>query len=377
METGKNNSTFAGGKQVDTTSYWIEEKDGNGFPVKHLNFNNPDICPRKGIIVYEPMRVQRGVNGGKKHSSRISHRRFIDNSTGTSVVAGIPVNIDKATGEYTYRQILLNDIESLDLSIDGDAKKNAVLRLSPLVFGSPNASNNRPEYKVYDREREAEQKLQGRQIKRKAVTIAEGISSVEELRDMCRVSGININGLSQTRLQVALIDYAEDNSQVFLDNYSSPLRQQNFIFKKALDLDIIQQDAVNGYMFRGLPLGQTEPQAVEYLKEHVSTSSAIQSQTELKESDSAKSIMPLVLKVNDDKDVLLNEQAKEIAELRKRIQGAEQKKIDDEYNSSETKTLTDLDMLREEASKLGMKGVHLHKDPEKIKIAIEKHKANN
>lgn len=366
METVEKSLTTAGGRKVDTTSYYVIEKDGNGFETKHLNFNNPEVCPRKGYIILEPLR------NGKRANNKLSTRGFNDTSSGTQVYAGIPIGYDRETKAFVYQQIMVQDTEMLDLTVERDAKKWAVIRLHPYLEGSPNNKNNIPTYKVLDEERRAEVKLAKRAIKRKASVNAEGLYG-KELVDMCRMAGINTK-MSPTRLSVAIVDFAEENPEKFMEYYDSPVRQQNFIFKNALEIGVITQDPIIGYLFRGLPLGQTEPQSVEYLKEHPQTSRAIASEVELKESDSVKAMYKDTGKPKDQKDVLVEQQAEEIAALRKRLQEQEESNIKAERTNGDPKT--ELEMLRDEAKALGVPKSWM-KNEETLRKEIAEKKTNN
>lgn len=362
MTEVKNVLDNAGGKS--TQPYYVEVKDGNGFPTLHLNFDNPAICPRKGLIVLEPMKPT------KRHNSKMSMRAFTDKSSGVPVRAGIPIRIDKESGEYIYQQIQVVDREVLDLSIIGDAKKWAVIRLCPFLEGSPNLGTGVPVYKVYDEEKIAQRKLSERSVKRKATTIAEGLYG-RELTDMARACGISLIGRSETSLQVAVIDYAEDKPKEFMSIWDSPSRQENFILKQALEMGIIHQE-VTGFLHRTQFLGHTEPEVVEYLKTHPNVSIAISAMTKEMESDTVKALSNKEApKVNDDKDVLLAEKEAELIALRKLLQANTSKVVEDSLK--EDGPPSEIDILRTEAKELGIKGAHLMGD-DKLKESVEKAK---
>ena len=46
----ENDVLSARGTQKDTTSFYVEQKDGYGNIERQLNFDNPKVCPRKGLI---------------------------------------------------------------------------------------------------------------------------------------------------------------------------------------------------------------------------------------------------------------------------------------------------------------------------------------
>lgn len=359
MTEVKNVLDNAGGKS--TQPYYVEVKDGNGFPTLHLNFDNPAICPRKGLIVLEPMKPT------KRHNSKMSMRAFTDKSSGTPVRAGIPIRIDKESGEYIYQQIQVVDREVLDLSIIGDAKKWAVIRLCPFLEGSPNLGTGVPVYKVYDEEKIAQRKLSERSVKRKATTIAEGLYG-RELTDMARACGISLIGRSETSLQVAVIDYAEDKPKEFMNLWDSPSRQENFIFKQALEMGIVNQDTA-GFLYRTQFLGHTESEVVEYLRSHPNVSIAISAMTKEMESDTVKALSNKEApKVGDDKDVLLNEKDAEIAALRKLLQANTSKVVEDSLK--EDGPPSQYDTLLADAKRLKIKGSHLMSE-ENLKKAVD------
>lgn len=72
-------------------------KDGNNLEYKILNFENPDLCPRSGIIELEPLITSR------RHLNRVSFRVFNDKELG--VLVGIPIGIDDKTKKLSSRRL--------------------------------------------------------------------------------------------------------------------------------------------------------------------------------------------------------------------------------------------------------------------------------
>lgn len=328
---------------------YVTVNDGYGVPVKHLNFDNEEVCKKKGIIHLVPMRIS------KKHENRLSFRNYRDRKT--EIVYGIPMYIDPETKRWVYEKITLVDLETLDLSIPHDAKKWAVIKNSPFLEGSPNL-RDRPKYKIEDKERESEIYLSKRAIKRKAETIAEGLYGAE-LNDMARNLGINPDHMSVVMLQAAVVKYAENNAERFMDVWDSPTRHELTVLKRAMAMGVVTQDPINGITYQSIPLGINEPAAVRYLKENISTLQGIEFITKSKEEETGVAMSGTKAPaINDEKDVEIAKLKAELAkqaELNAKLADKRIKEsVENDVNLSK-----EIALLRDRARELNIKGFAL------------------
>ena len=169
-------------KKQDEQPDFIELEDGNGFKTKVVNFESEKMCPRKGVIDIQAIRIT------NRHENRKSFSITRDHQTG--IVYGIPVGVDKKTGELKFKRIILYNSLQLNLKNPEDAKLWTVIRYSEFLEGSPN-SRGKAEYKVFDREIEAEKVIVENKAKRKAALIIDDLSQLE-LYDIARSCGLSV-----------------------------------------------------------------------------------------------------------------------------------------------------------------------------------------
>jgi hypothetical protein len=345
--------TRAGEDLVKENVHYKLFKDGNGVEYKIVNFENPEICPREGIVQLHPLRLT------TRHENRVGFKQVIDRRTG--IIYGIPTGINAKTKELEFMKINLRDSETLDLTNPVDAMKWTVIRNSFFVEGSPNLTG-KAKYKVFDVERNAINYLNNRAQKRKAVDIAEGLTG-EQLVDMARNLGIPPENNSIPTMHMEVIKKSEDNPKLFMEIWDSPTRVQLTILKRALSVGVVTFDPAIGYNYNGAPLGQNEAMAVEYLREYPSTCQAIDILSKKQEDDGVKAMATAVERpVLDDKDARIAKLEAELAAREAILNDLSAVKIVED-SSIHQKYL-------EEGKRLGIKGVHMIKSLDKLKEKV-------
>lgn len=336
----------AAGKQP----MFIETVDGFGTKVRHLNFDNPEVCKRTGIIQLVPLKLS------TRHQCRVGFRMIRDRKN--NAVIGIPLYIDPETKRWVYEKINLVDVESFDLTDEEQAKRWAVIRLSTFLEGSPNLSD-KPIYKVVDKDREAELYISKRTIKRKAETIAEGLFGMN-LIDMARNIGIDPASNSPVTLHAAVIRFAENKPEEFMRIWDSPLRHELTILKRAMSLAIITSDPMIGINYNGIQLGINEPAAVQFLKDNPNILYTIENLTKVKEEESIKSMADNTAPApKDEKDVMIEALKKELEKQQAANKQMAAKALEKELGGIPSIDDEELVALKEEAKQLGIKGYAL------------------
>ena len=265
-----------------------------------------------------------------------------------------------------------------DLSNEKDRKEWMCIKYSPYLQGSPNQDRNgAPLFKVYDKEKQAVENLQKTRLKRKAAVVADGLEG-EDLNDMLRACGIGIAGLSEIMKLNAITQFADESPDVFLKHWESPLRQEAFILKQAIDFDLVQNDPNIGFVYRTLQLGLTEQEAVLYLRNHPPVSTAIQTLVMQKKEETQKS-NSVVAKSKTTGNDALDAANKEIEELKAALKQQANKSIEEVTGKSLEDGVPDLELetLRAEAKDLKIQSWHLMKDKTKLEEAIKLAKSKN
>jgi hypothetical protein len=325
-------------------------KDGNGVEYKVVNFENPDICPREGIVELHPLKVS------SRHRNIVGFKTVVDKITG--IIYGIPNGVNPQTKQLEFLKITLTDSETLDLKNPLDAMKCTVIRNSFFLEGSPNLSG-KPKYKIHDTEREAILFLAQRAIKRKAVDISEGLTG-SQLVDMARNLGIPPENNSIPTMHKEVIKRAENDPQKFMDIWDSPTRKELTVLKRAMSVGVVTFDPQLGYNYNGSPLGQMEGMAVEYLKDYPQICQTIDMLSQKQESDSVKAMAGTEKKlVVDSKDARVAALEAELAANKELLKKLSAEKITGD-GDLHAKYLV-------EAKRLDLKGAHKIKSFDKLK----------
>jgi hypothetical protein len=332
--------------------------DGNGVPRKIINFENPEICPREGIIQLHPMRLS------TRHENRLGLRVCVDRTTG--IIYGIPTGINEKTKEIEFMKINLVDAETLDLSIPVDAMKWTVLKNSYFVEGSPNL-RGKPKYKVHDVEKIANNFLNQRSQRRKAVDIAEGLAG-SQLVDMARNLGIPPESNSVPTMHMEVIKRAEDSPKTFMEIWDSPTRIQLTVLKRSIAAGVVVFDTVLGFTYNGSPLGATEGLAVEFLKDYPQICQAIDMLSKKQENASVKAMAKMEVKpILDDKDARIAALEAQLAASDAVLKTVASEKMIVDVTAEINPEMAE---LLAEAKRLNVRGAHLIKDPDKLREKI-------
>lgn len=348
----------------NTKDFYVIITDGNGSKERVINFDNEEICPKQGLIEVIPLKERKGFE------NNVKFRRVKDRATQCWI--GIPEGINDDTKKITYQLITVIGRRIYDLSNEKDRKEWICIKYSPYLQGSPNQDRNgAPLFKVYDKEKQAVENLQKTRLKRKAAVIADVLEG-EDLNDMLRACGIGVAGLSEIMKLNAITQFADENPDIFLKHWESPLRQEAFILKQAIEFDLIQVDNNIGLIYRTLSLGLTEQEAVIYLKEHPNVSTAIQTLVMQKKEETQKSNSTVEKSVNTGNDAL-DAANKEIEELKAALKKQANKSIEEVTGKSLDGDVEDpeLETLRAIAKEKGIKGWHLTKDKDKLQALID------
>jgi hypothetical protein len=368
METNKNANTV-GDVSNEELFYWFE--DGNKQKIKIVNLNNPENCPRKGVIELEAIK--------KKDFDRLRDSHFTiscakDKNTG--IYWGIPSGINPRTGNVNWMPIDLGMLNIFDLTVPSEAEKCAIILHSNIVEGSPNANYKTTYFRVHDKEKAAMLKIKRVKDSRRAIDLASSLYG-ESLVNMARNLNISVDSMSVAMLEAEVLEAAEKRPAEFLQIYDNPNYENITILNRAMATGVIEHDLRSGYLFRGAPLGSTEGQVLDYLLNHRDVASTIDYQAKARESESIKSMEKSTANVisEADKDAeiaLLKKQLKDQkSEIERLATDKIHESITDDLNESD-----DVKELKAEANKLGIKAVHAYKKPDAIeklrKLVAEK-----
>lgn len=356
----------------DTTSRYIILKDGNGMEYKFVNFNNPEICPRQGIVEIEALRDK---NFRKDSDFSLSIGTPVDPD---GVIWAIPTGVNKADGSFKFQRIMLKANTFFDRNIDNQAKMCAIVMHSQHVMGSP-LLKGRPKFKVRNKEEQAKKGLDKKKLSVDAYAIASKLFG-DELRDIASTIGYPVDNQSETIISNQVTDYAFNSPEDFLKIWNDPNRNYLTILKKAVSVGVVENNLALGYLYNGLNLGRTESHAVLYLRDKPDLAVAIDTITkERKEAAARAMATPSYMKLDniapikeEAKDSELQNQVKELMEQNKKLM--EMLMVGKSENlSTEVVKTEDEEMvaLRKKANELKIKGANLPKmSKEKLSALI-------
>ncbi len=357
------------GVNTEEAPEYVIQKDGHGVEHKIVNLNHPKY-KRKGIVELKPTR------SSTRHATSVRFTKWQDPMT--QIIYGVFTGVDSKTKELRFQSILLYNDVTFDLSNPVDAKKWAVLQYAPFIVGSPNfKAGQKTQYKVYDKEQEANQFLATRAIKRKAVDIAEGLVG-DSLVDMARDLGMDPKHYSTPTLHAEVIKVAEENHKRFLDVWDNPNRSFFTIMKRAIAVGVITQDPMYGFMFGAHQLGLTEGSVVDYLRNNERLAVAMDEQARNKEAASVKAMMATKAEApKTGRDAELERALKEIEDLKEMNKNLSKKALEKELDETGTVAVDDeLNELRKKGKLLGIKNPAIY-GKDKLKAKIEELEKQN
>lgn len=294
----------------------------SGLMLRVFNFENPELCPREGVVEFQPtIRSKRAEN-----YLNFSFCYVAD----LDLYIGIPNGYDDKTGKIKWQRIILREDDVLDRTKPIEAMKCAVLLNSTYVKGSPYLGSRKAKYKVYDQEQEAEVYEQSRNRKRKAEMTADGLKG-QELVNMGFDLGIQVDKMSHRVLFMEIGKYAERHPDEFLKIWENPLRKYLTILNHAIANGVVTEERGLGFMYNAVPLGPNKEMATIFLKENESLCQTIDQMSKRAEKDSVlamqkiPSVKPVI---EDEKDVLLAQKDQELEALKKQLAASTQANIE-------------------------------------------------
>lgn len=301
---------------VDTTSEFIWIEDGNGMKHKHVNFNNPNICPRQGLIEVEAMKK---TDSERSLSNNASYAKFTDPKTG--IIWGKPTGIHNIGKNIQYLRMKLGNNTFFDRTQPEQAEMCCII-LKAIDLGKFKDTNGRPRFKVRDKEKNAQAEIDLRSYKRKAVDIIETLPYGEELKDCARNMGINPDIYSPLVLGNELCNVVEggngkpSRAKEFLDMYNSPTKAYLTILKNAQSMGVIEFNPLEGFKYGGMNLGKTQELTIAHLVKNPDLAASINTFTLDKRAKGAEqNVIPTITLNTTTEDPEKEELKKRLAKL--------------------------------------------------------------
>lgn len=193
----------------------------------------------------------------------------------TGIYYGIAISQDDF-GNMKWQKIQIGDSLSLNLDLDDDAKVWAVIRFNPDIAGSPFQKQS-PYYEVYDPIETARAEMGEIKQMQKAFARVELIKDKPiEMVLFARYLGEEIRDNAAYDIVFnTLLKVAKNHPIDFNKKWSDKNRSYGERFATARVLGIITQDIDKGYVFRNIPLGQTEEEAIRFLSKDASILNSI------------------------------------------------------------------------------------------------------
>jgi hypothetical protein len=195
----------------------------------------------------------------------------------TGVFYGICIGEDDF-GNLKWQKIQIGDSLSLNLDNNDDARVWAVARFNPDIKGSPFQQQN-PYYEVYDPVEIARTEMGEVRNMQKAFGRIEMIS--EKPIDMvlfARYLGEELrDNASFDIVYNVLLRFARNHPEDFNKKWENKNRSFGERFATARVLQIITQDVDKGYVYKNIPLGHTEDEAIRFLSKDTTIMSSVNS----------------------------------------------------------------------------------------------------
>jgi len=193
----------------------------------------------------------------------------------TGILYGIPIDQDEF-GNMKWQKIQIGDSLSLNLDNINEAKIWAVIRFNPDISGSPFQSEN-PYYEIYDPVEIARVEMG------EVAAMKKAFDRIDKLLDkpidmvmFARYLGEEIrDNASVDIVYNTLLRYARSYPIDFNQRWESKSRAYGERFATARSLGIISQDVDKGFVYRNIPLGQSEEDAIHFLSKDMNIMSSI------------------------------------------------------------------------------------------------------
>jgi len=202
----------------------------------------------------------------------------------TGVLYGIAINSDDF-GNIKWQKIQVNDMLSLNLDNDNDAKIWAVMRFNPDIEGSPFQREN-PYFKIYDPVDEAvAEQNEIDQMQKAFERVSQIVKDPKRMVQFARYLGEELHDNTNYEIvKGALLKKARHNSALFNKRWESRARSFAEHFFSALALGIIIEDANQGYQYESISLGVSKQDAIKFLAKDKSVLASISSALDEKDN---------------------------------------------------------------------------------------------
>lgn len=193
----------------------------------------------------------------------------------TGVLYGIPIDQDEF-GNMRWQKIQIGDNLSLNLDNINDAKIWSVLRFNPDIKGSPFQVQS-PYYEVFDPVEAARNEMGEVAQMKKAF---DRIDSLKErpvdMVNFARFLGEEIReNASLDIIYNTLLRFARSYPGEFNKKWESRSRSYGEKFASAKAVGVVTQDVDRGYIFRNIPLGLSDEDAIRFLSKDMNIMNAI------------------------------------------------------------------------------------------------------
>jgi hypothetical protein len=231
----------------------------------------------------------------------------------TGVLYGIPIDQDEF-GNMKWQKIQIGDNLSLSLDNNNEAKIWAVLRFCPDIKGSPFQMQN-PYYEIYDPVEVARNEMSEVEAMKKSFDRIDMVKQKPiEMVMFARYLGEEIReNASFDIVYNTLLRFARSYPVEFNRKWESKSRSYGERFATARAIGVVTQDIDRGFVFRNIPLGLTEEEAIRFLAKDMNIMNAINDQ--IQEEDLVVIGMKKELLYIDEKKKAKDKVEKEEAEL--------------------------------------------------------------
>jgi len=225
----------------------------------------------------------RPIKVDRYKETRITISYSKDQSTG--IFYGIPIGVH-VDGNVKWRKITLTDRNVFDLRNPEEAKMWFCARISPWVIGSPFSNSGiDPVFEIFDPEQEAAKVINHSMHITKALNRAKTMKK-SSILNFARYLGVMLpTEYSDRLIRAEIIKLATINPVEFNNKFDDTNRKLAEVLYSGIAVGVIQQEAENGYVYKGVHLGLSEPEALKtLLKESMTLSSVISSIKEIDRS---------------------------------------------------------------------------------------------
>lgn len=342
--------------------------NATGLTIKVANFNNPDVCPNKGIVRYEAWK--------KNNFQALRDTHFscsIAKDKATDVFYGIFNGWNKdGSPKWTHFPLGMNNV--WDRSIPTEAQKACILAMSPMTEGSPNYFHKVGVFRLVDEEKAAIDKIQKFSVAQRAIEIAKGLYG-EELLAMCWAMEINTTNISVMMMTASLLESAQLDPEKFIRAWEHPNREAINVLNKAIATSVVENDLTKGYTYNGAPLGHNYDFAVKFLLDNP----AIMASINMKATESQSETLKAMGQVEEVKKEVPNSSEmealkKQLAEMKAQNEALLKSQIEGENGKLLNPLEERLEALKAKARKQGgnaAKGLHAYKATEESIAKLE------